>query len=150
MAEQLRFERSARQSSLDLLLERFEAFCRAQRIPAPARREAHLVLDEIVSNIVRHGSRKGRPCRVSVTVAFEQGVLTIQIVDTGAPFDPTRAPVPARDRRLPADGPGGLGLHLVRALMDVVEYRRHRGRNHLLIIRRPERRRQQRPRQTTV
>ena len=47
-----RVQMPARQASLNVLLERFEAFARRQRMPTGLRRDVHLVLDEIVSNVV--------------------------------------------------------------------------------------------------
>ena len=49
--------------------------------------------------------------------------------DDGAAFDPREAPLPDLDAPLDQRQAGGLGMHLVRATMDAVEYRREDGRN---------------------
>jgi anti-sigma regulatory factor (Ser/Thr protein kinase) len=127
-----RADLAARQSSLNRLLERFEEFARRRRLPSAVRRIAHLALDEIVSNVIRHGSRRAS-CRIRVDVSIERGVLQIEVVDNGVAFNPLAAAEPKVQGR-PANRPiGGLGIHLVRKLVDRLEYSRQKGRNRLLM-----------------
>jgi len=135
-AAALRVALPARSASLHELLERFTAFAKQARLPAAIRREIHLALDEIVSNIINHGGDGRRERRFEVDVALEAGVVRVTVVDDGRPFDPLSAPKPAIDAPL-ADRPiGGLGVYLVRELMDRIEYTRRNGRNHLRMERR--------------
>jgi len=66
-----------------------------------------------------------------VQIEVRNGDLAATVSDDGAPFDPLSQPppdihAPAEDRKV-----GGLGIHLLRSLMDSVEYRRADGRNRL-------------------
>jgi anti-sigma regulatory factor (Ser/Thr protein kinase) len=132
-----RVQMPARQASLDVLLERFEAFARRQRIPTGLRRDVHLVLDEIVSNVV-HGNVKARATCLGLELVLDQGSVTLEIIDNGKAFDPTMVQA-ARGSIL--DRPvGGLGIQLVRGLMDTVSYTRQHGSNHLVMTRRAARR----------
>jgi len=127
-----RVQMPARQASLNVLLERFEAFARRQRMPTGLRRDVHLVLDEIVSNVV-HSNVKSRATRLGLELMFDQGNLTLEVIDNGKAFDPTMVQPP---RGSILDRPvGGLGIHLVRGLMDTVSYARQHGSNHLVITR---------------
>ena len=127
----------ARQASLNVLLERFEAFARRQRMPTGLRRDVHLVLDEIVSNVV-HSNVKSRATRLGLELMFDQGNLTLEVIDNGKAFDPTMVQ-PARGSIL--DRPvGGLGIQLVRGLMDKVSYTRQHGSNHLVMTQKAARR----------
>jgi anti-sigma regulatory factor (Ser/Thr protein kinase) len=54
-------------------------------------------------------------------------------VDNGIPFDPHDAPAPNLDAPIEERTPGGLGVHLVKATMDDVQYRRDGDRNVLTI-----------------
>ncbi len=58
----------------------------------------------------------------------------IEIIDWGLPFDPLSKPVP--DIKAPAQERtiGGLGIYLIRKVMDEVKYRRDAGRNILTLI----------------
>ena len=128
-----RVEFPARQASLNRLLDRFDALGRTRRMPLAIRHDLHLVLDEIVSNIV-HATERRRLTRVCVELTLDRDAVTLEVVDDGKAFDPMAA-------KPPPQGPiierpvGGLGVHLVKSLMDKVTYTRRRGRNHLLMTR---------------
>jgi anti-sigma regulatory factor (Ser/Thr protein kinase) len=57
--------------------------------------------------------------------------LIADVSDGGAPFDPLAQPAPDIHAPIEERKVGGLGIHLLRTLMDAVEYRRADGRNHL-------------------
>jgi serine/threonine-protein kinase RsbW len=127
----LRVEFAARQASLNRLLDRFEEFGRVRRIPVAIRRDGHLALDEIVSNIIRHGSGSKGSCRISVDVTFDRGWLSIEVVDDGRPFDPVAAAMRKARGSVLNRPSGGLGIRLVKGLMDKMEYSRRGGQNRL-------------------
>lgn len=94
----------------------------------------NLVLEELVTNILCHGAEScGLTPAIEVTITSDDRLLTIKVSDDGKPFDPLRdAPPPPSHRA--ADGPirvGGLGVHLVKSLMDGATYRYANGGNHL-------------------
>ena len=127
-----RVQLSARQAALNRLLDRFDALGRMLRLPVGLRRDLHLVLDEIVSNVV-HASAKSRATRLGLELTLDRGSVTLEVIDNGKAFDPTLVQPP---RGSILDRPiGGLGLHLVRGLMDTVSYTRQHGSNHLVMTR---------------
>ena len=71
------------------------------------------------------------PGEVSVTAHAGDGRVRVEVVDDGTPFDPTAAAAPRTDLALDEREVGGLGIHLVRELMDDVRYERAGGRNKL-------------------
>jgi serine/threonine-protein kinase RsbW len=97
-------------------------------------------LDEVLANVVRHGleGRAGAAVDVEMrldTAAFPP-VCELLVSDDGPAFDPLVAAeadtsLDVEDRPI-----GGLGITLVRRLMDAVEYERRGGRNHLRMWRR--------------
>jgi serine/threonine-protein kinase RsbW len=113
-------------------VEAFEAFSAAQALPSQARWRFLVALDEILSNIVRHGL-DGRDGTIVLTFSLEAGVLATEVVDTAAPFNPLLAPPPDTTSPLEARRPGGLGIALVDNLMDQVRYERRDDRNHLVL-----------------
>ena len=61
------------------------------------------------------------------------------IADDGRPFDPlTEAPEPDLESAIEDRPIGGLGVHLVRTMMDEVRYRREEGKNRLTLVKRRE------------
>ena len=65
-----------------------------------------------------HANAKSRATRVGLELTIDKGNVTLEVIDSGKAFDPTLVQPP---RGSILDRPiGGLGLHLVRGLMDSV------------------------------
>ncbi len=77
-----------------------------------------LAVDEVCSNIMRHGYNNDHTRQISLTITPTQKQLSIQIVDDGHSFDPNTA-VPRDPGEIK---PGGLGIFIVKQVMDLVEY----------------------------
>ncbi len=76
-----------------------------------------LAVDEAVSNIIAYGYQ-GQGGTVEIEVSQEEDALVIRIRDEAAPFDPTSVPPPDMILSLEQRTPGGLGIHLIRQIMD--------------------------------
>ena len=118
-------------SAVPRAAEQVEAFCRDRNIPGPIAYKFNLALDETLTNAISHAFADGGHHRIDVLVESRDGYLTATVSDDGVPFDPLAQPppdvhAPVEDRKI-----GGLGIHLLRTLMDTIEYRRHDGRNRL-------------------
>jgi len=110
-----------------------DAFAAVNRLPAAAVWPFQVVLDEMLSNIVHHGyEEQGGGSPIEVQLELGEGVLQLTIVDDAAPFDPLGAAAPDTTRPAEQRPVGGLGIFLVRKLMDDVEYERRDGRNRLV------------------
>ena len=116
------------------LVDLLEAFGPQSGLTDDATFKLTLALDEIVANVVRHGFDDDREHRIEVKVTVDDRTVTASVEDDGVEFDPREAPVPDLDLPIEMRKPGGLGMHLVRATMDSVEYRRQDGRNILTIV----------------
>jgi anti-sigma regulatory factor (Ser/Thr protein kinase) len=91
-----------------------------------------LTLEEAVANVIQHAfDNIPPPHRIAVALTIDAERVTAEIVDNGHPFDPSAAPEPDRAAPLEARDPGGLGIHLIRRMMDDVAYRRVAGENRL-------------------
>ena len=93
-----------------------------ERLHAPPalQRDVDFVLEELFTNVVKYG-RGSAP--VAIEIAAIAGGVEVTLTEPEADrFDVTRAPVV--DTTLPAESrrPGGLGLHLIRRLVDSVKY----------------------------
>jgi anti-sigma regulatory factor (Ser/Thr protein kinase) len=116
------------------LVDLLEAFGPQSGLTDDATFKLTLALDEIVANVVRHGFDDDREHRIEVKVTVDDRTVTASVEDDGLEFDPREAPVPDLDLPIEMRKPGGLGMHLVRATMDSVEYRREDGRNILTVV----------------
>lgn len=72
---------------------------------------------EIYNNIVLHAYDR-REGEVEITVSLDEGVMIVEIRDSGNAFDLSTVPEPDLDS-LPE---GGMGLHIARAMLDEVAY----------------------------
>ena len=81
-----------------------------------------LVLEEIFTNVVKYGRASPAPVSVEIT-RIPGGVEVTLVEDDAEHFDLTLAPEVDTSLPLEQRSPGGLGLHLVRKLVDSLEYR---------------------------
>jgi serine/threonine-protein kinase RsbW len=114
------------------VLNRFlrEAWTAARLAPAGLP-GFELALEEIFMNIVMHGARPGTTARVEVAVSVGPEAVTMAVEDDGPPFDPLSLPPPDLTASLENRKIGGLGVYLVREVMDEVGYLRIAERNQL-------------------
>ena len=96
-----------------------------------------LVAEEVFVNIA-HYAYDGGAGDAEMTYAFDQDTREVEIVfsDSGIPFDPTSRPAPDITLRPGQRQIGGLGIHLVRELMDEVIYEYQGGKNRLTVRKR--------------
>lgn len=121
-------------SELERLAEAVSAWCRENAIPTAAEFHVNLALDEIVSNIIRYGWRDGGEHQLLVRISRLKDELRVEVEDDAMPFNPLEVPVVDVSRPLEDRPVGGLGIHLVRQIMDGLEYRQLDGKN-LLVMR---------------
>jgi anti-sigma regulatory factor (Ser/Thr protein kinase) len=112
-----------------------ERFCTKQRLSRAVINLVSLSLEEIVSNIIVHGYDR-LPGNLSIELHYDQGVLSIVIEDKGKPFDPTQAQKPPKGDTLMSRSEGGIGLLLVKKLMDDIRYQRAGATNRLKLVKR--------------
>jgi serine/threonine-protein kinase RsbW len=121
-------------AAMGSLAEAVEAFVAEHRLPAEAANALYVSVDEAVSNAIAYGYPEGAHGEIAVRLRRRPGSVVLEVEDDGAPFDPLQAAPP--DLTLPlADRPiGGLGIHLIRNLMDEMSYARRDGRNVLKLV----------------
>jgi len=81
-----------------------------------------LVVDEACTNIIRHGYRDIKNGEITVRAIVRRLSLTIVIVDNGKSFDPRQVQNPDLDKYVSIGKKGGLGIFMMRKLMDDIKY----------------------------
>ena len=93
----------------------------------------NLVLEEAVSNVILYAYPKEESQEISLLAKMSGSNLVFVLTDSGKEFDPTQAPdaditLSAEERQI-----GGLGIFLIRQIMNTVEYQRIDGKNVLTL-----------------
>ena len=93
----------------------------------------NLVLEEAVSNVILYAYPKEERQEIVLTAKKSDKSLIFVLTDSGKEFDPTQAPdadvtLSAEEREI-----GGLGIFLIRQIMNKVEYQRIEGKNVLTL-----------------
>ncbi len=117
--------------------ESIEEFARTESWSPELEFQVKLVFEEIGINIVNHGHGDDGPHEVEIQIVSDMDTITVEITDDARAFNPlTDTPPPDINASLEDRPVGGLGIHLVRTLMDEVHYRRESGKNLLTLIKR--------------
>jgi serine/threonine-protein kinase RsbW len=123
-------------AELPLLRDAVDDLARRHAIPGRAVMQLQVALDEIVSNAIKYAWPEGGQHQIHVRISVFSDRVELEVMDDGLSFDLRQTP----ELHRPAPGtrrrPGGVGVHLVRQLMDTIEYRRSDGCNHVLLTKR--------------
>lgn len=103
-------------------------------IEASLTRKLRLAVEEALVNVIDYAYPIGTEGNVTLRAMYDGHTLKMMIIDSGIPFDPTAkekadTSLSAEDRQI-----GGLGILLVRELMDAINYERDNGQNILTLI----------------
>ena len=103
-------------------------------LPTSLARQLRLAVEEAVVNVIDYAYPLNVEGDITVTVMSDGETLRLQIVDAGRPFDPTTkgkadTTLSVEDRQI-----GGLGILLVREMMDTINYERVDGKNILTLM----------------
>lgn len=110
-------------------LEAIEAYLESQGIPQGATARLMVAFDDVISNILRHAGGEGGKPRVDVRICINTGSVDVEICDNAIAFNPLELEAPDTGLSIDQRAVGGLGIHLVRQLMDDLKYERTNGNN---------------------
>ena len=116
--------------------EWLKSFAEAAQLSPAARNAFDLALTEWITNVISYAYEDDQEHWLSVRFLTAPNRARVEVEDDGRAFNPLTLPpvdttVPLEQRPV-----GGLGIHMIRQLMDSVEYRRTDGRNFLTLTRR--------------
>ena len=111
-----------------------EAIAQEKKLGHSLSLSLNLALEEAVTNVIMYAYPDGTDGLVDIEAILRDDSLSLIVSDSGIPFDPTE--VPDADVSLDAENRtvGGLGIYMVRNIMDSVGYERTEGKNILTMI----------------
>lgn len=136
--DSISFTVDCRQGFVECFIQRMESFGEKHCLPPDLVFQLTLSLDEVVTNIINHGYVDDQNHAIKVSIAYENAQVIITVSDDARHFNPLTAPpaetdVPFEERRRQV---GGMGIHLVKTLMDEVKYAREGDKNVLTMTKR--------------
>ncbi len=95
--------------------------------------EVQLAVDEACTNIIKYGYTD-ETGTIDIICCMRNGEFVVVIKDEGKPFDPTSVQPPDLNASLEERQIGGLGVHLIKSMMDEVRYEFIDGKNVLTMV----------------
>ena len=130
---ELQFTLKNRIAEIAALGERLGEFAAVHQLTPNVLHDLNLALEEAVTNIISHGYSDHREHEILVCIRVESGAVIAELKDDARPFNPLTVPEADATKPLDERTAGGLGIHLMRKLMDGIEYQKLEDGNLLIM-----------------
>jgi serine/threonine-protein kinase RsbW len=124
----------ARLENLPRLLAAAEEACVAAGLEEAGRFDVHLAVEELCMNVIKHGYKGLPPGELTLRFGVGNAGLTVTVADRAPLFDPVGAPAPDLESDWSERRMGGLGVHMVRQVMDAVRHEPRPGGGNVVTI----------------
>lgn len=116
-------------SEIRKIRETVEKFGKENKLSQDDIFDMNLALEEIVVNIISYGYKTKEVRWIKVDLLIDENELILKTEDDGQSFDPTKVPEADIDVPLEKRILGGLGIHIVKNIVDEMEYKRVDNKN---------------------
>ena len=120
-------------SELSGLMAKVEALLIEHSVSDRTVYKVNLVVEEILTNIIKYAYQDDHAHEIFVRVHIAETAIRIHVQDDGNEFDPQKVPEPDLNLPIEETKVGGLGLHLIRANVERIDYERKGTRNCLTV-----------------
>ena len=114
--------------------QEFQKFAEEHGIPVDVGRRISILFDDLLSNVISYAFPDDASHEIEIGAELATNRLTVTISDDGIPFNPLGAGTPDTSLSLDKRAMGGLGIHLIRHLVDDMSYQRRNERNVLTLV----------------
>jgi sigma-B regulation protein RsbU (phosphoserine phosphatase) len=132
--DRISLEIKNRLEEINYVVDRFESFGMNQNIPLPMIHKCNIAFDELLNNIISYGYKDDAEHKIRVEIELKSQRLMITIIDDGFPFNPFKKDPPDTKLSIEERNIGGLGIHIVKNLMDEYRYVRNVDKNVITLI----------------
>ncbi len=120
-------------AAITRLINWIESCCGGAGLADDITYKMTLAIEEAVMNVITHAfDDLPPPHKIKIRLKVTADSIDAEIIDNGHPFDPTAAPDPDLSIPLEERSPGGLGIHLMRSVTDLLQYHRTSDGNNIL------------------
>jgi sigma-B regulation protein RsbU (phosphoserine phosphatase) len=123
-------------SEIDRCLTALEEICGRFGLPPEIRNNFSVVLDDLLNNVINYAFEDGGEQVIDVVLSTDGQRFIVSVTDGGIEFDPFMSQAPDIHSGLAEREVGGLGIHLIRNLMDDHSYRRVGDKNVTTLMKR--------------
>jgi PAS domain S-box-containing protein len=123
-------------AEIERALTALREFCDRFDLPPDVRNDVGVILDDLLNNIISYAFEDQDEHVIEVSLATDKQRFIVTVSDDGVEFDPFLRPEPDIESDINDRQVGGLGIHLIRSLMDDCSYRRVDGRNVTTLMKR--------------
>ena len=95
--------------------------------------DSQLAVEEAITNVIVHGY-EGKNGEIVITCRISHGLAEVEIEDCAPPFNLLSIPEPDITKNIEDRKIGGLGVFLIRQIMDDIIYRYENGKNILVLV----------------
>ena len=116
------------------VIAKFGEFATEHELPPAMGRKMSIVFDDLLNNVVSYAFPDEGEHEIDIRAELVREQLTVTISDDGIPFNPLSIQAPDTSVSLEDRELGGLGIHLVRSMVDDISYQRRINKNVLSVI----------------
>jgi anti-sigma regulatory factor (Ser/Thr protein kinase) len=132
-AQRLEISAVNRLEEIDRVNRTFNAFAGEHGVPDAIRRKLNLVFDELLNNIISYAYQDDSEHIIGIVFSIVDNRFVVTLTDDGRPFNPLDCDDPNIELAVENRPVGGLGVHLVRSVMDEMSYERQ-GKNNVVTL----------------
>ena len=125
---------SSTTDNLALVREFIETKGREFGLSAKEISHISLAVDEACTNIIKHAYNNSKNEKIKIKIEKKEKRITVTLTDNGSHFDPSVIPEPNIVEKQKMKKGGGLGIFLMKRLMDEVKYNAKGSSNELILI----------------
>ena len=131
---QLKLQARTEVSEIARIIQEFEGFADTQQLPSVISQKVSIALDELLNNIISYGFDDDEDNGINIQFDYADQRLEVSVVDDGKPFNPFDQRMPDTSLTVEKRSIGGLGVLLVKELMNEVSYQRVQGSNIVKLV----------------
>jgi len=128
-AEKLHLSAATNLSEIERINAEFKIFADERGLAAAISQKVCIVFDDLLNNIISYGFSDDAEHQIDIDISHMPSRLVIAITDDGMPFNPFDQVGPDTSLSIDERDIGGLGVLLVKQLMDEYQYQRHSNSN---------------------